>query len=258
MNKSYVPVYPYSLEEAQRNGETDLYKQSRAENIACAQAIKAGISENFDGYRLNTDFLKDVIKGHGYDRTMYVLANTIQHFDYDGRISRDNKEWANTFFIPDNRTHGFDLNTAFIIDNPGLVNLVTDQARREFEKLGLWNSEHCIPPDGLDFENKIMVLNPTGIKDEYKTPDYQLFYAQSGFGCSPTARGRQVYGRFLADGEYTHFERSRFLGQLKPGLVPDWAKEKVMEFEKPSIKKQLAELPKQTEPKQKSIDKGAR
>ena len=81
LNKSYVPVYPYSLEEAQRNGETDLYKQSRAENIACAQAIKAGISENFDGYRLNTDFLKDVIKGHGYDRTMYVLANTIQHFD---------------------------------------------------------------------------------------------------------------------------------------------------------------------------------
>ena len=258
MNKSYVPVYPYSLEEAQRNGETDLYKQSRAENIACAQAIKAGISENFDGYRLNTDFLKDVIKGHGYDRTMYVLANTIQHFDYDRRISRDNKEWANTFFIPENRTHGYDLNTAFIIDNPGLVNLVTDQARREFAKLNLWNSEHCIPPDSLDFENKIMVLNPTGIKDEYKTPDYQLFYAQSGFGCSPTARGRQVYGRFLADGEYTHFERSRFLGQLKPGLVPDWAKEKVMEFEKPSIKKQLAEVSKQPEQKTKNIDKGAR
>ena len=167
MNKSYVPVYPYSLEEAQRNGETDLYKQSRAENIVCAQAIKAGISENFDGYRLNTDFLKDVIKGHGYDRTMYVLANTIQHFDYDGRISRDNKEWAKTFFIPENRLHGFDLNTAFIIDNPGLVNLVTDQARREFEKLGLWNSEHCIPPDGLDFENKVMVLKPETLKDEY-------------------------------------------------------------------------------------------
>ena len=110
----------------------------------------------------------------------------------------------------------------------------------------------------LDFENKIMVLNPTGIKDEYKTPDYQLFYAQSGFGCSPTARGRQVYGRFLADGEYTHFERSRFLGQLKPELVPDWAKEKVREFEKPSVKKQLAEVPKQPEQKTKNIDKGAR
>ena len=70
MSKSYVPVYPYSLEEAQRNGETDLYKQSHNENIACAQAVRAGISENFDGYRLNTDFLKDVIKEHGYDLSL--------------------------------------------------------------------------------------------------------------------------------------------------------------------------------------------
>ena len=255
MNKSYVPVYPYSLEEAQRNGETDLYKQSRAENIACAQAIRKALADNFDGYHLKPGIEKKIIEDFGFDRTMYVLANTIQHFHYDGRISIYNKDWADTIFIPDNNNH---RNADFLIDSPGLVNMFAADVRDRYRELDLWNETHCIPANNLDFENKIMVLNPMGIKDEYKKPDYQLFYAQSGFGCSPTARGRQVYGRFLADGEYTHFERSRFLGQLKPGLVPDWAKEKVMEFEKPSIKKQLAEIPKQPEQKPKNIDKGAR
>lgn len=256
--KEHKPIYPYSFEEAERNGEMDLYKQSHNENIACAQAIRKALEDNFDGYHLKPDIEQKIIEDFGFDRTMYVLANTIQHFDYDGRISRDNKEWADTIYIPDNHLSGINRNIDFLIDNPGLVNIFTADIRDRYRKLNLWDETHCIPANSLDFENKIMILNPFGIKDEYKTPDYQLFYAQGGFGCSPTARGRQVYGRFLADGEYTHFERSRFLGQLKPGLVPDWAKEKVREFEKPSIKKQLAEIPKQPEQKPKNIDKGAR
>lgn len=258
MNKSYVPLYPYSFEEANRNGDIDLYKQSHNENIACAQAIRDGISQNFDGYSLNTDFVKDIVKEYSYDRTMFVLINTIQHFDYDGRISKDNKEWAKTFFIPENKVNGRDLNAEFIIDNPGLADLVTNSARHLFDKLGLWDKKHCIPKEGLDFTDKVMVLKPNILKDEYKTPDYQLFYAQSGFGCSPTARGRQVYGQFLYDGERTHYERQDFIGALKPELIPKWAKEKAKEFQKPSIKKQLAEAPKQTEQQAKKIDKGAR
>lgn len=256
--KEHKPVYPYSFEEAERNGEMDLYKQSHNENIDCAQAIRKALADNFDGYHLKPGIEQKIIADFGFDRTMYVLANTIQHFNYDGRISIYNKDWADTIYIPDNHLSGINRNVDFLIDNPGLVNIFTADIRDRYRKLNLWDETHCIPANNLDFENKIMVLNPFGIKDEYKTPDYQLFYAQSGFGCSPTARGRQVYGRFLADGEYTHFERSRFLGQLKPELVPGWAKEKVREFEKPSVKKQLAKLPKQQEQKQKQKDKGAR
>lgn len=256
--KEHKPLYPYSFEEAQRNGETDLYKQSHNENIACAQAIKKALEDNFDGYHLKPGIEQNIIADFGFDRTMYVLANTIQHYNYDGRISIYNKDWADTIYIPDNHLSGINRNVDFLIDNPGLVNIFTADIRDRYRKLNLWDETHCIPTNNLNFKNKIMVLNPFGIKDEYKAPDYQLFYAQSGFGCSPTARGRQVYGRFLADGEHTHFERSRFWGQLKPELVPGWAKEKVREFGKPSVKKQLAKLPKQPEPKQKNIDKGAR
>lgn len=254
----HKPIYPYSFEESERNGETELYKKSRNENIACAQAIKKTLAENFDGYHLKSGIEKKIIEDFGFDRTMYVLANTIQHFNYDGRISIYNKDWADTIYIPDNKFGNADRNTDFLIDSPGLVNMFAADVRDRYKELNLWNNAHCIPTDNLNFENKIMVLNPFGIKDEYKTPDFQLFLVQSGFGCSPTASGRQVYGRFLADGEYTHFERSRFIGQLKPELVPDWAKEKVKEFQKPSIKKQLAEAPNQTEPETKNKDKGAR
>ena len=105
------------------------------------------------------------------------------------------------------------------------------------------------------------MLNPFGIKDEYKKPEYQLFYAQSGFGCSPSARGRKVFGTFLYDGERTNFDRSRLFGALKPELIPEWAKEKVKELQKPSIKNQLEKM-KAEQPapsrENKNKDKGAR
>ena len=34
--KEHKPLYPYSFEESERNGEMVLYKQSHNENIACA------------------------------------------------------------------------------------------------------------------------------------------------------------------------------------------------------------------------------
>ena len=256
--KEHKPLYLNSFEEAQRTGEMELYRESHNENIACAQAIRKALADNFDGYYLKSGTEKKIIEDFGFDRTMYVLANTIQHFNYDGRISIYNKDWADVIVVPDNKFGNSNRNVDFLIENPGLVNILASEVRDRYRELNLWDSSHCNPARELNFENKVMVLKPDTLKDEYKTPDYQLFYAQSGFGCSPTARGRQVYGRFLADGEYTHFERSRFLGQLKPELVPDWAKEKVREFEKPSIKKQLAEAPKQPEPKKDIKDKGAR
>ena len=75
----------------------------------------------------------------------------------------------------------------------------------------------------------MLVLKPTILKDEYKTPDFQLFLAEGGFGCSPTARGRKIYGQFLKDGEETNYERQDFLGVLKDEYMPDWAREKLPE-----------------------------
>ena len=68
----------------------------------------------------------------------------------------------------------------------------------------------------------------------YKSPDYQMFLASGGFGCSPTARGRRVYGQFIKDNEQTSFYRQDFLGVLKNEYLPDWAREKLAEIQSES------------------------
>ena len=60
-----------------------------------------------------------------------------------------------------------------------------------------------------------------------------MFLAESGFGCAPGARGRKVFGRFLKDGEETHFQRNDFIGILKMEYLPEWAKEKLNELQQP-------------------------
>ena len=250
-----IPIYTDSIETAHNNDELSEYRESLTVNLYCKDAIQNSISENFDDMHLKSGAEKQVIDEFGFDRVLFMLANTLQQKDFDGRFSRDNKEWAKTIFIPDDRNRA-----SFVVEShpavlDGFVNLV----RQAYRELNLFDNSHCIPPTGLDFENKILVLNPFGIKDEYKKPEYQLFFTQSGFGCSPTASGRKVFGTFLYDGEKTNFDRSRFLGVLKPEHIPDWAKEKANALQKPSVRKQLTEIPKQkSDKKQKNIDKGAR
>ena len=87
--------------------------------------------------------------------------------------------------------------------------------------------------DQPDHAGKLLILKPSVLKDEFKVSDYQLFYAESGFGCSPTASGRKVFGKFLKDGESTNFNRSDFLGVIKDECIPEWAAEKLAELEPP-------------------------
>jgi len=64
---------------------------------------------------------------------LYVLAATVRHFDYDGRISRDNKRWANTIPAYQNGD-GMenDRSVQFVVSShPGLTDLFLTGARRE-------------------------------------------------------------------------------------------------------------------------------
>lgn len=222
MDKKYV--YPYSLLEAKRNGELEQYRESFRENVRCAAAIKEAINQNFDGMHLNHDVAKPVIAEFGYDRVNFVLANTLQQLDHDGRFSRDNKEWAKGFFIPENKANP--RNYEFIVtSHPAVLDGFINQARKEYQSLNLWDNTHCNDKTHLDYTGKVMVLNPKCLKDEYKNPKDQLVLCEHGFGCSPSASGRKVFGRFLSDGEKCQYDRSDFIGELKEEHLPDWARE---------------------------------
>ena len=63
-----------------------------------------------------------------------VLANTVRQKDYDGRISRDNKAWAQTVPVCEDKDgFGYDRNVYFVVHrcNSGLTDLFLSQARRE-------------------------------------------------------------------------------------------------------------------------------
>ena len=95
-------VYMASVEEARQNGELEAYRESRKLNEACAQSIQKAINDSHDGqHRYDmAAALRTVTAEYGTERVHVVLANTVDYKDYDGRFSRENKQWAQGIQLP--------------------------------------------------------------------------------------------------------------------------------------------------------------
>ena len=128
-----LPVYPYPADHAREQGELDVYRASFRANVSCKEAIEAAIRDNYHDNRLDTAAVGQVAEQFGQERMLYVLAATVRHFDYDGRISRDNKRWANTIPAYQNGDGmDSDRTAQFVVSShPGLTDLFLTQARRE-------------------------------------------------------------------------------------------------------------------------------
>ena len=110
-------LYIYSLSEAIRNNEKDLWRESYKENCDCARTIEKAIADNYHDNVLN-DCVQPIIEKYGFDRLNWVLANTVLQNKEDGRFSEDNKRWARGFYIPRE-----DVNWHFSVEShPGLTN----------------------------------------------------------------------------------------------------------------------------------------
>lgn len=95
-------------------------------------------------------------------------------------------------------------------------------------------TQSVIPGSYMEsYENKLLVLKPTALKEDYRHEEFQYFFAQSGFGCDPSKLGTKVFGKFLIDGEETAFHRYNFLGIADEEKLPDWAKEKLQRMTAP-------------------------
>ena len=134
--KEFPPVYRESWSYAKENGEEEAYRISRRENIRCKKAIDESIGKHYDGNYLDSAAVKEVFEEYGRDRTMHVLAVTVQEKDWDGRFSSSNRAWANSFSIPadigsfkDDRRLEYVLNSHSV-----LINAFIDDARKEPER----------------------------------------------------------------------------------------------------------------------------
>ncbi len=219
-----IPLYRYSAERAKNDGELDTWRESKKENIRCRDFLDDQIAKRFDGMTLPSDCVENTAKEFGYDRTMWVIANTIQERKGDGRFHSRNTEWAKRFNIPDaNRKYEFALRS-----HSCLVDGAADDIRKMYAELNLFSREHIVQSDEpQDYTNKLLILRDASLKEEYRTPENQLFFATGGFGCSPTASGRKVFGHFLSDGEKAEFCRQDFIGIAADKHIPDWAREKL-------------------------------
>ena len=222
-----IPLYEWSLEDAVRNNERGLWRESHKENCDCARAIERAINENYHDSILD-DCAKPIIDRYGFDRVNFVLANTVQQNKEDGRFSEDNKKWARSIHIPRD-----DARWQFAVgSHPGLTNIFINNARKQWQSLGLFDYSHCISEDDgqIDYTDKVVVIKPNILKDEYKAPESQLFFAQHGNGCNPNSSGTKVYGFQLDDGVKCYYRRYDIIGALKDENIPDWAKENLAKF----------------------------
>ena len=123
-------IYRETANYAYEAGELDSYRASLAANVECRRAIEAAISTNYGDNRLDADAaVKSVLEQFSPERVRYVLANTIQQKDFDGRIPQPLKEWAKSVEVcPENASR-------FLVDkpNPGLTALFVDAFRQQTE-----------------------------------------------------------------------------------------------------------------------------
>ncbi|MDE6725256.1 MAG: DUF3849 domain-containing protein, partial [Ruminiclostridium sp.] len=217
-----------SFSEAKRNGEMDECRESFRENIRCRDFLDKEIMERFDGMYLPDECAENAVKEFGYDRTMWVIANTVLERDGDGRFHSKNRDWAKSLHIPkENHNYEFALRSHSCI-----VDGLAGQVQEMYSKLGLFSGKHIVQSDEpQDYKGKLLIIRAEVLKEDCRTPENQLFLASGGFGCSPTSSGRKVYGQFLSDGEKTQFYRSDFVDIISNEYIPEWAEKKMQQIQ---------------------------
>lgn len=137
-SRLHTPVYKNDAEYAIEHDELPAYRESFRVNMACRDALEAAIHESYHDYCLDTGkAAAQVAAQFGMERVAYVLANTVRAFDHDGRISRDNKAWAQTVPVcTDTDEWGHERSRYFLVSqvNPGLVDLLVSRVREELAK----------------------------------------------------------------------------------------------------------------------------
>ena len=77
--------------------------------------------------------------------------------------------------------------------------------------------------NGETYEGKFVIIKPEWFKPEYRSAEYQLFYATGGFGCDPNKMGNAVFGADCT--EMYRQERYNLLGVATEEAIQEWEKE---------------------------------
>ena len=166
--KEYPPLYLSDLTYAMEHRNVDAYLDSRKLNLDCKKAIEEAVASHFDGYHLAHDAAADVVEVYGAERVSFVLACTVQHLKTDGRLSKETKEWADGFIIPENISRGMDLNADYVVtSHPAVLDGFIGLARNEMKELEKEKQEEKIDPEtkGLSVDGHFGTWHTAEIKE---------------------------------------------------------------------------------------------
>lgn len=101
-----------------------------------------------------------------------------------------------------------------------------ERAKRQSDGVPFGPEACCAESSKMNFENQILILNPTFLAPEYRTKEDQMVLAISGFGCTLGRRSHKIYCQSLCDGEKFYIRGYDVLGVLDRQNVPEWAANK--------------------------------
>ena len=167
----------YKEEQAEKARQRELSRLEHGQRLECKKDIDALIAEKFNGFVLPRNTADEIIDKYGIDCVEFVLANTVTHFDYDGRFSQNNKDWAKGI-VAENEWQNNDL---ILSSHPAVLDGFTNQARRYINVLREKEKEaqetvtidgyECIPVDQWGSEKEKYLLG-NNIEDS------SFYYAQ--------------------------------------------------------------------------------
>ena len=103
VKKIDVPKYEAAVEKVKASYKKTETPSAKPLSVT-AEIDKAILENNFELYRYDMDKAVDsVVQKCGIERTSKVLADYINYYSYDGRISAKNKAWAKGFEPPTDR-----------------------------------------------------------------------------------------------------------------------------------------------------------
>ena len=127
-----APLYLKTARYAREHGESGQYHRSRELNATCREEMDKAISENFDGMHLKEGFERELMERYGRERVEYILATTVKENAWDGRYSRENREWADSIPVSESESERI---ACCLHSHPAVIDgLIRRIRRNEHEK----------------------------------------------------------------------------------------------------------------------------
>ena len=154
------PVYLQTAAYAHAHDQMEMYRASHGLSQGCKRDIDEAIRSNYDGMHLKRGFEDEFIKQYGLERVSYIVATTINEHDYDGRYSRENKEWAKTVPMSESEDErsGCCLNI-----HPAILDGFASMIRKKIKE-NQQEGQETMAQERQEEEEKYLTVTPQGHK----------------------------------------------------------------------------------------------